>query len=520
MVNTFSHAKNNTGTTSKVVTSMFLTSSSAGLPVNRSNRNRTQLKLFSASLGFQRVHLLGFSFLGLILLGVIFLLPTVITAPKPKTFQSSGSGTAPLIATPDSPWSDAQLAKQRRQAQEVLSKILDIQSKLESKKVEIWGNELFQQAMNTAASGDQQYRQRKFSEAQRNYRLSLEQFETLIAQVDAHYQIQRAAGLAAIAENQPQQALNSYQMALYLKPDSLDAQQGLRRADALSEVILLVKDGNHQFKLKHWQNAKAKYQQALVLDSQSEPAQQQLALVKQAITDDNFSQAMSNGYNAINQQKFAQAIKAFTNATSIKSNAKDASQALIQAQNKQTQHNIALHLQQGKSYEQQEMWQQANGSYLKMQALDGSVIKAKVGLIRTQARATLDSKLQAAIDKPERLTTHAVYVQAQGLYQDAKKIKKPGSRLLQQITQLDKQLLQVKQPVAVNFQSNNLTNVVLYKIGSLGSFGAKSMDLQPGKYTLIGTRNGYRDVRREFTLSFSEDAITIIVQCEEKISNG
>ena len=193
---------------------------------------------------------------------------------------------------------------------------------------------------------------------------------------------------------------------------------------------------------------------------------------------------------------------------------------LIQAKNKQTQFNIADHLRRAQSYEHQEMWQHANDAYAKMQALDTSVIKAKVGLIRTQARAILDNNLQAAIDKSERLATNTVYIQTQALHQDAMRIKKPGKRLRQQIAQLGKLLLLAKQPVAVKFQSNNLTNVTLYKVGELGSFDAKSMDLKPGKYTLIGTRNGYRDVRREFTLAPNKDGIIIIVQCDEKISNG
>ena len=57
-------------------------------------------------------------------------------------------------------------------------------------------------------------------------------------------------------------------------------------------------------------------------------------------------------------------------------------------------------------------------------------------------------------------------------------------------------------------------------MGNLGSFTAKQMDLKPGKYTLVGTRQGYRDVRQEFTIEPGKKAPTIIVQCEEKISNG
>ena len=151
-----SHAANKTGTITKSEVSAvtFPTSRKAGLPVNRSDRNSTSLKLFSAALGFQRVQLLAFLLLGLLLAGVVFLLPSMVDPAMVEDISETQAEPEKIIAPPDSPWNDAQLAKQRREAQEVLSKILDIQSKLEAKKVQLWAAESFVQAMQAAASGD------------------------------------------------------------------------------------------------------------------------------------------------------------------------------------------------------------------------------------------------------------------------------------------------------------------------------------------------------------------------------
>jgi len=78
----------------------------------------------------------------------------------------------------------------------------------------------------------------------------------------------------------------------------------------------------------------------------------------------------------------------------------------------------------------------------------------------------------------------------------------------------------MSQSITVQIKSNNQTLVTLYRVGSLGSFADKQMDLKPGKYTLVGTRQGYRDVRTEFTLEPGKSAPTVTVQCDEKISNG
>ena len=44
-----------------------------------------------------------------------------------------------------------------------------------------------------------------------------------------------------------------------------------------------------------------------------------------------------------------------------------------------------------------------------------------------------------------------------------------------------------------------------------------NIELRPGKYTVVGTRNGFRDVRREITVAPGQDSQTIRVTCSEPI---
>ena len=147
--------------------------------IEKVNQTHKMLQPPSACRGFGRVHFLMFAVLSVVLFGVFFLLPGSVTVQlnSEQNSQTISEKPADVVAPPDSPWSDAQLAKQRREAQEVLSQILSIQTKLEAKKVELWAQSAFSQAMDTAASGDVQYRQRNFSQAQNNYKDALNQFD-------------------------------------------------------------------------------------------------------------------------------------------------------------------------------------------------------------------------------------------------------------------------------------------------------------------------------------------------------
>ena len=148
------------------------------------------------------------------------------------------------------------------------------------------------------------------------------------------------------------------------------------------------------------------------------------------------------------------------------------------------------------------------------------MVATKIGVLRTRARADLDKKLQSLIDQPLRLADPAVYRSAQQLLADAASVKPRGPRIEQQQQQLQQALNKALDPVAVLLRSDNETNVTLYKVGKLGNFKEHTLELKPGRYTLVGSRNGYRDVREEFTLQPGTNRKTIVIQCDEKIAMG
>ena len=81
---------------------------------------------------------------------------------------------------------------------------------------------------------------------------------------------------------------------------------------------------------------------------------------------------------------------------------------------------------------------------------------------------------------------------------------------------LDAMLQVAATPVRVRLESDNLTRVTVYKVGALGAFEQHELKLRPGKYTVVGSRKGYRDVRRELVVVPGEES-TLVVRCEEKI---
>ncbi|WP_439133982.1 hypothetical protein [Pseudomaricurvus sp.] len=476
-----------------------------------------------------------FSGLVIVLLAVVFWLPKTVHPPALPQDElakaNTGSATSDEASTPtpstgaqtgplESPWQDAQVAKARRQAQEILAKLLDKQSSLDKMQVDLWAADAFKTASDNATKGDELYRSREFGPALESYETALEQFEALIKQSEQQFEQALADGQQAITDQQAQEAVDAYTLATAIRPDNEVAIAGLARAQVQEQVIEQLEAADNQMLQYQYQEAKTHIEKALELDSESQAAAEKLKTVNQAITESNFANAMGQGYNYLQQKQYSQARSQFRKALKIKPGNATAQDAITQASNRLTQSSIQGALSKAEQYEAQEQWQQALNSYQTAQKLDSSVVATKVGILRTQARADLDRQLQNLIDQPLRLADPAVYRSAQQLLADAAAVKPRGPRIEQQQQQLQQALNKALDPVAVLLQSDNETNVTLYKVGKLGNFKEHSLELKPGRYTLVGSRNGYRDVREEFTLQPGTNQKTIVIQCDEKIAMG
>jgi hypothetical protein len=89
--------------------------------------------------------------------------------------------------------------------------------------------------------------------------------------------------------------------------------------------------------------------------------------------------------------------------------------------------------------------------------------------------------------------------------------------LTRQVETVERLVAAAETPLRVALASDNVTDVTIYRVGRLGSFERKDVDLLPGRYTVVGVRPGYRDVRREITLLPGRDAPAVAIRCEEPI---
>jgi hypothetical protein len=235
------------------------------------------------------------------------------------------------------------------------------------------------------------------------------------------------------------------------------------------------------------------------------------------LRDAEYERLMSAAYAALAREDFPGAQREFDAALALRPGAREAVDGLEQAVEGAKLDQIALAEARALAFERRELWEQAIALYRSVLADDATLLFAQAGLERAEARAGLDAKLTNLIDNPALLLGDAVLVEARKLLEQAALHADKGERLTSQIEQLNSLVELATKPIPVRLESDQLTTVTLYRVGALGSFSAKEVELRPGTYTVIGSRDGYRDVRHTFMVRPGRNLAPISVVCVEPI---
>ncbi len=463
-----------------------------------------------------------------IAVGVFFFLPDLVAPPAPvneasePTVAAAPAGQSPPAQTVEgpkelAPWERAQILKQKEAAEAVLEEFIRKQFDLEESNVAAWGEAEFNEAKEHARTGDGHFSLREYEAAQQSYQTGLEKLIALEQRAPVLLAESLSRGQAALEGFDSGTAREAFEAARALDPDNQTATAGLKRAETLDAVDALLAEGLRAESRDEFIAARDAYREALALDPATTDAEEGLQRVSARIASDQFSVLMSQGYAALSAGQLQQADAAFKRARELKPGSPEVAEALAQTDMQRRLTRIAKLRAEAEQLESQEDWAEALDRYQKALELDANLAFARRGSSRTQERAELDKRLAEYLAQPERLSADAVYEAAQQLLAVAQSVQPRGPELSAQIQQLQQALSVARLPVTVRLESDNKTDVTLFRVGQLGSFATREIELRPGTYTVVGTRSGYRDVRHQFTIVAGRPADPVVVRCEEKI---
>ncbi|MEJ1966340.1 MAG: protein kinase [Gammaproteobacteria bacterium] len=328
---------------------------------------------------------------------------------------------------------------------------------------------------------------------------------------------QLATGDRALAAGQGEVARQAYDSARQIDPNNRRATEGLQRVRNLSGVLPLLADGENAEAARDYARAVQDYSQALSIDPGNARAKAGLDRAHASFGQDAYAKSVGTGFAALGAGRLDEARVAFEKARTIRPGGAEAQTGLQRVGAALSARGYATTRQRAAALEAEERWTDAYNEYDAALKVDPSLVFAQQGRARAGSRADLSSSLQALIDRPERLASPSVRDEAEALVRKASGADPSGPVLRSQIARLQILLPEFDVPVRLELVSDNATQVQITRVGTFGTFSKREIELKPGKYTVVGTRPGFRDVRRDVTIAPGRDVQTISVSCVEPI---
>ena len=263
--------------------------------------------------------------------------------------------------------------------------------------------------------------------------------------------------------------------------------------------------------------AQEAYQEAMLLDPNYEPP----ALAFQRVTDTMesgvFQNRMSRALISLNAGNLGRAGDALAEAAALRPDdpaVLDLQQRLAAAR---TQWAMTRFRKQTASLSRVENWKGAINVYNKALAADPAASFARSGLEKAEARLAVNQQFDHYLKQPERLFAAEPLANAETLLQSVPAAPPEEPKLANKIARLQTLVDGANTPVAVTLSSDGETEVTIYHIGPIGFFMEQQLELLPGTYTVVGSRYGYRDVRKELKVIPGANSKVLSIRCEDPI---
>lgn len=468
---------------------------------------------------------------GLLLIGVFVVVPGLVerdspTDAAPATALPSGTPDAavPDPATADSaaagtPLARVQQEQARAAAQAALSRFVEQQLRIESEQAALsvhgWGDAALAAAKDRAAAGDAAFVREDFAAAAQSYDAATQELEALIARATAQLEDSLAAGAAALVARDSAAALAAFRTAAEFAPNDPRVTAGLARAERLPEINALLLAARNDELAGRWSAAVDALRKVQALDADTSGLAEALGRAEAGVAREALQSTLSRGFAALEAGRHEDARSAFEAALRLEPGNPAAQGALEQVAREAEVSRLDRIRARADLALAEERWDDAEALFAEALALDPNIQFAIAGRQAARLRRESTAALAAIVDDPDRLSSERLYAEAAATLEAARAIVPRGAGLDARIEQVQDILERYARPVPVLLRSDNRTQVTVSSVGVLGAFDEKQLELRPGAYTVVGSRDGCRDVRTRIVVR--PDMNPIDIRCSETL---
>jgi tetratricopeptide (TPR) repeat protein len=456
---------------------------------------------------------------GLVIVGLSFLAgrqtappntPPVVKVPLPHQAKPA---EALVVA-------DEKVAEQGPTPEQIASRetFWRLQAQLIHYGADQWGGAKFSQIEALAQEADHRWQNRMYPQAQVAYAQGIDRIEFLLNQLPMIAEAALQAGRKALAESNLPAAQQQFETALKIEPTSAAARIGLEKVALAQKKAALITTAQAHVAADRPGLALAAYQEALALDPDDRAVQMAIQVLKDQLLATDIHERLQKGWALVDQGDDEGARKVFQGILVARPDHTEARDALGQVDASIRQKHLQKIAQQAARAEADEHWEQALSLYKRALAIDPHLQFALTGQERARQQQQMVQRMAFYLKDPTLLENDKHLANAQQLLQQARAMTPQGRRLQADLAELQKAVTLAQTPIEVVLASDRLTEVAVYRIGRLGRFESHTLQLRPGTYTVVGTRDGYQDVRQTLRVEAGRKGpLQLTVICRIKV---
>lgn len=447
---------------------------------------------------------------------LFFLFPAGLSPPRAPA-PPSIAVSKPAAPAPVQKADPAESVRQRLAAEEAAARYREQQGALAEQDAGTWAPVDWAAALAVAKEAAAAVAARDYTRAIERYEEATRRLTRISGQADVALAQALAAGNAAIEARNSEAAVKEFQLALAIRPGDDQAKRGLGRAQRLDDVLARVATGESRESAGNLRSARREYAAAAKLDPAFKAAATALARVDRRLAAQRFDRLMSQGLAQLQDSQWVAAEQSFRSALKLRPNHPSAADGLARAREGLQRETLARLEREGHALESAERWEEARAVYRRAATIDPAIDFAREGAERSSRMIALEARIATYLDEPQRLYSRPVRDEARRFLASLDRETAGGPRLAEAKRRLEAVLQRAAATVTVRLTSDNATEVTVYRVGRLGRFHERELTLTPGTYTLVGSRPGYKDVRREFVVAPDSDPPQIFIACKERV---
>ncbi len=395
----------------------------------------------------------------------------------------------------------------------------------ENNKMQVWSKEDYDQALVFEVQAVEYDEKKEYGQSKEKYSEAIKKIDDTLLRKEEIFQGLLKGATGYLNKDKLDKAKNEFKKAESINEENKVIMRGLERINNRGEILQLYNQAIEEDEKGNLVNSIEYLNKALLVEPEYIKLQNKLNQITEKKDKIDFNDAVSQTLKAIESGHINTAKKQLSNAKKINPNDPIIIELETQINDKYKIKKIENLQLKAIINESNEQWSRAENNYESILKIDSNTSFAIVGKERTKYYSHLNRLLDAFIEKPQRLQNNQVFIKSKKslkyvqfeINQKALIKKNKIPKLIKKIT-LAKNIIDAYSTlIDITIRSDNETQIMIYQVAKFGQFNEKKIQLRPGRYTIVGSKEGYRDFRNTINITTNDSKRFINVICKEKI---